>query len=445
MPAITFGGLSSGIDTEAIISGLLGASRGPINKVASRKTAVESAISTVSSIGTSLSKLNDVLTQLDTEREVGSFTASTTNANAVVASATGIAQPGSFEIDVTQLAQAFKAYSEPLGVSTTAEATGQDGILQLSIGGELAEITVQGTDSADTIVANINAAGIGVAASVLDTGDDVRIQIRGLEEGSANDLEITQLGTDFGFDVGTNTRSRGQDAEFTVDGFAVTGTSNQVTGVIGGVTLALTEANTGPVTIEIKNDPDALATKIETLVSSFNELVNKVNTATGFGSLKATNSELSADSSIRSITGRLTAAMIRPVGSGRFQTLGSIGISLTNTGTLTLDRSKFDTAVAADARGVSGVLAGTDDFSGTTDGIADILGGLTETLLANDGVLEIKKDSLGSANRDLEDRFELEGKRLERLEDQLRRQFGEMDTIVGSNQAQLNFLISNSG
>lgn len=441
MPAITFGGLSSGIDTEAIITGLLGASRGPINRVAARRTAVDSAVSTVSNIGSSLSKLQEALNALDTNEEVGSFTATSTS-SAIVATATGIAQPGSFDLEVTQLAKAFKAYSDPLGVSTSSEATGQDGIMRLEIGGETAEITIQATDSIDTIVANINKSGIKVAASAFFDGTDYRLQLRGFEAGSANDLQITQLGTDFGFE--NNTLSNGQDAEFTVDGFAVTGTSNQVTGIIGGVTLALTEAGTGPVTIEIASDPEKLVSKLDTLVSAFNDVVRKVNTATGFGSAKASNSELSADSSLRSITGRLTSAMIRPVGTGRFQTLGSIGISLTNDGTLKFDKTKLNAALVDDATGVSRVLAGADDFSGTSEGITDIMGSIAKELLSADGSIEIKKDSLGRQSRDLEDRFEIEGARLERLEEQLRRQFNEMDLIVGTNQSQLNFLIANS-
>ncbi len=444
MPAITFGGVGSGIDTEAIISGLLGASRSPINRVQQRLTNVNSATSTVSSIGTALSKLKDALVALDTNQEVGSFRASSSNSDAVVATASGGAQPGSFEVDVISLAKAYKAYSEPLGVATTSEATGQDGVLRIEVGGETAEVTVQGTDSLDTIVENINAAGIKIAASALVTEDGVRLQVRGLEAGAANNVNITQLGTDFGFEVGDNTKSVGQDAVLEIDGFRVTSPTNQVSGAISGVTLALTEENTGPITIDIERDEEALVEKLQTFVSAYNDVVNQVHKATGFGSIKATNSELSADSSLRAITGRLGSALLNPAGSGRFQTLGSIGVELNNDGTLTLDEAELRDALFEDSRAVSRVLAGEEDFSGSFEGVIDNLRTAAEGLLDTGGVIDNRKEALRQQSDDLGDRLLVEEARLDRLEDQLRRQFTQMDQVVSFNQSQLDFLIQNA-
>jgi flagellar hook-associated protein 2 len=107
MPSITFGGVGSGIDTESIISGLLSASQGPISRVKSQQTQTQSAVSSLSDVGNLLGKLKDALVALDSTQEVGSFKAASDN-KAVAVTASGAARPGSFKVDVTQLASAYK-------------------------------------------------------------------------------------------------------------------------------------------------------------------------------------------------------------------------------------------------------------------------------------------------------------------------------------------------
>ena len=432
MPTFTFGGVGSGIDTEAIISGLLGASRGPVNRVRQEISAVDSAISSVSEIGSLLSKLKDSLTGLDTVNEVSSFAAS------VVATTTGAAQPGSFEVQVNSLATAYKAYAANVQVATNTEATGQDGVVTVEVGGESAEITIQATDSIDTIVSKFNASGLRLSASSVFDGTGHHLQLQGLDTGAANDVVLTEAGTDFGFDL--DTRTEAADAQFTVDGFAVTSASNKADGVLGGVSLALLDTSSEPFTVTVESDPDALREKLTTLVSSYNGVVNKIHSTTGFGSIKASNAELSSDSSLRSVTGRLSNALTTRIGNGRFQTLASIGIELNNDGTLKLDSSKFDTAMNDDSLAVTRILAGDDDQE---LGLGDILNSITEDLIGANGAIETKKDSLSSRSRALDDRIEIEESRLNRLEDQLRKQFTQMDQIVSTNQAQLDFLLNN--
>jgi len=280
MPTITFGGVGSGIDTEAIISGLLGASRGPINRVSQQNTQAQSAISSLSDIGGLLSKLKDSLSALDSIQEVGSFKA-TSDSKSVVATASGSAQAGSFKINVTQLASAYKAYSDPLGATQSNQALNQQGSLALSVAGKSADIAIEATDSLDMVMAKINSSGLRVSASSFFDGSQFRMQVRGLDTGLENDVTLTETGTTFGF--AANTRSTGKNAEFTVDDFPVSTASNQVQGVIGGVTLALTETTTTPTTVSVTSDPEAFSAKLKTLVDSYNAVVNRIHSDAGFG------------------------------------------------------------------------------------------------------------------------------------------------------------------
>src|SRR5690606_41908551 len=82
----------------------------------------------------------------------------------------------------------------------------------------------------------------------------------------------------------------------------------RIGGAIQGVTLALTATTTGPVTVKVDADPNALRTKLEAVVNDYNAVVKAIHGAAGFGSVKATNPVLAGDSTLRTVTNRLSSA-----------------------------------------------------------------------------------------------------------------------------------------
>jgi flagellar hook-associated protein 2 len=441
MAAVTFGGVGSGIDTESIISGLLSASRGPIQRVQVQQTQTTSAVSSVSDVGNLLSKLKDALVALDTTQEVGSFKASSDN-KAVAVGANGAARAGSFKVKVTQLASAYKAYSDPLGVTASNQALNQSGTLSLGVGSASKDIAIEATDTLDMVISKINGSGLRVAATSFYDGSQFRLQVRGLDTGLENDVTVggdATFNLNGSFNGVSNVKSRGANALAEIDGFQVTSKTNQIQGAIGGVTLAVTAttATDGDANVTIDSDPAGFKDKINNLINAYNAVLNKVHTEAGFGSVKASNPVLAGDSALRTVGSRLNDVLTKTVGTGKFQTLRSIGIELNNNGTLKLNSTKLDAALAEDPDSVSKVLAGDD--SGVK-GIADLMVSATTDLLSSNGAISAKKDGLAARQKLLTDRVDLEQKRLDRMETQLRKQFTQMDGTVAANNAQLNFL-----
>jgi flagellar hook-associated protein 2 len=434
MPAITFGGVGSGIDTEAIISGLISASKGPLTRVQQQGAATQSAISSMSDIGNLLSKFKDSLNALDTIQEVGSFSA-TSDSKAVVASANGGATPGSFQIEVTNIATAYKAYSDPIGVTQSNQELNQTGKINLTVGGKSVELNIAATDTLDQVMSKINSSGLRVSASSFYDGSQFRMQLRGLDTGTENDVQISESGTNFNF--AGNVKSNGADANFTVDGFAVTSKTNQVQGVIGGVTLALSDKTTTPTTVTVSSDASGFSAKLKTLVDSYNAVVNKIHTEAGFGTAKAANTQLAGDSTLRGITSALSNALSQTVGTGKFQTLRSIGIQLNNNGTLQLDSTKLEAALAEDPDAVTRVIAGDDK---NVKGFADNIAALATNMLSATGSLQARKDGLAARQKQLTDRADIEQTRLDRMEETLRKQFTAMDQAVASSKNSAGFL-----
>src|SRR5262245_15364590 len=107
---ITFGGVGSGLDTESIVSGLVKASQGPITAMKSQVTSLTAANTSLSNIASLLGKLQTALEAVDETKEIGSYTASSSNTG-VVASANGSALPGSYSVTVSKLASEQRSYS----------------------------------------------------------------------------------------------------------------------------------------------------------------------------------------------------------------------------------------------------------------------------------------------------------------------------------------------
>jgi flagellar hook-associated protein 2 len=436
---ISFGGIGSGMDTEGIVTALTGVERTQQDALKAKLTATNSSISNLSSVSSLLSKLKAASDALDTTAKVGSYKATSSNA-AIVASASGLATPGKYSFTVEKLAKEQRTYSN--SIASVGTALNQNGTLKLAVGsGTATDIAIAGTDTIDDVIGKINSAGLRVTASSFYDGTSYRIQLRGQDTGAANALSITEVGTSFGFDVAANTVQSAQDAQLKLDGFTIKSSTNQVTGAIRGVTLALTNTSTDPITVAVDNDPDSLKTKLNTLVDTYNQVITKVKDLAGSGSIKPKDDLLAGDSTMRSITSRLSSALQTVAGgTGAYRTLGSIGLSLDRSGKLSIDSTKFDKAMAADSAGVTKLLSGVDNGAqGVMDVVSSTVDAFTRT---GSGLLVNKSESLTSSTKRLQGRIDREETRVNRYAEMLRKQFTQMDSQVAAYKSQSTYLTS---
>jgi len=430
--AITFGGVGSGIDTESIVSGLVNASRGASDAMKSRQSTLTSATSALSKVSSLLGKLKAALEGVDEAREVGSYTASSSNA-AVVASASGTASPGSFSVSVQSLASEQRSYSTGYASSTTA--LGLTGSLGLSVaGGAVTSIELSASDTLENVASKINASGLRVSAAIFNDGTENRLQVRGLDSGAANTIAFS--GTTLGLELAANKKQAAADARITIDGFTVTRPTNQVSGAIQGVTLALTQTTTAPVTVEVKSDPEGLKKKLTSVVDAYNAVIDNVHTIAGFGSTKGTEKGLIGDPLLRSIANRMSSSVSQVIGSGTYSTLGSLGVQIGRDGKLTLDATKLDKALAADPSAVAKVIGGTDTSSGAADVLRDVVTAFTQS---GTGLIASRQETMNSRSKALKQRIDSEEERLARYADALRKQFTVMDGTVAANNANASY------
>ncbi len=436
MPAVTFGGIGSGMDVEGLISGLVNAERASLQPTQRKVSETRSAISAMGDVAGLLAKLKTAAGKLSDEREVASYTA-TSSGTQVVATTTAGALPSSYDIEVTQLASEQRTYSDPF-LSKTAGLS-QAGSFNIQVGtGAPATVNMDAGDSLESITNKINGLGLRVSASIFSDGGTYRLQIRGLDSGEANKLTFSESGTTLGLTDPLNTKQAAQNAIVKVDGFSVTSATNKIDGAILGVSLAVTAKTTTPINLRIASDPGVTKTKVSEFISAYNAVVDKAHTLAGFGTSNAQNPALAGDSALRGALSSLSSIATGALGlGGSLDRLSDVGVSIDRTGRLTMSDSKFTQALADRPAEVIKLLGGGSGADGVMDKFRTAVDRLTDP---KNGLLFTRKAGLEIRAKSLDDKLSMEQTRIQRYADTLRKQFTAMDGTVARNQALLRQL-----
>ena len=315
-----------------------------------------------SSLGTDLSTLTtslQALTNFDGVFSEKEGSSSDTNVLSL-SSASATAVAGSHTIVVGNLAQTSSDASTAISNPTD------------TLSGSL---TIQGTtfnvDSADndttlaSLSAAINAAGIGVSASVITDTSGSRLSIVSGTSGAAGQLAISSSlsGASSG-SITFQTGQTGLDANLTVDGVPITSSSNTVTNAIPGVTFQLLSSSAAPVQVQITNDTADIGTAMSNFVSAYNAVVKDINTQEGNDS-SGNPEPLFGNPTMSLLQSGLSGALFGTAASGAIKDITQLGLSVNNDGTLTLDADTLNSALNSNFADVTGFLQNAGSFGQT--------------------------------------------------------------------------------
>lgn len=377
--AASFTGLASGVDWQSLVDSVVSAGKAPATAWQKRidgNTARKTALDTLT---TNLDALQTAGDALKYGAGFNSYAVTTSGTagdgsgrNIVSAAATNTASAGTYAITVQQLAQAQKTIGS-VGQASVTAALGVTGGLTLTTGGgQPVTVQVAAADSLTTLRANINAVQgqTGVQASIVSgnsDGSDAHLVLSALKTGSAGGFTaVNAAGTSPSLvaRLGLGAPAvAAQDAKFSIDGVAVTRSSNSVSDAIGGVTLSLGAAGSGTVTLA--RQPDQAQAAVQTFVDSYNKLqtfVQQQNTIQADGTWPS----LHNDPTLRDARSQLARMTLAGGAAANgvapdLATLASVGVSLQKDGTLKLDAPTFQAAVQGRLADVSALF--TDRMS----------------------------------------------------------------------------------
>lgn len=439
-------GAGSGLDTKTIVDALVEAERAPTQSSIDRgKEKAELQISAFGLVKSSLQALKGAFDQLNDLSDLQAFTINNPASASFSMSATSAATAGTHAIQVTQLAQKDTWSSN--GFATTDESlnTGSDITLTVTKGGVQTSVIVA-SPTPDAIVTALNDADLGFTARVVNTGTGATpyvISVAG-EEGSENAFTIASDSGDVSFATQLTTAA---DANLTVDGVAITRSSNSITDILTGVTLNLNATMASSQTVSVANDTAPAKAAIENLVAIYNdvELIFK-SLNRGADEEDELVGSLSGDSVFRQIhntvKGMITGAS--STGSGNINYFADFGVSFQRDGTLSINESKLDAALTDSFDDVVMALsAGTDNQTeyGTFDrGLAGDASKALFDLLSTTGTVNSVVTRAETSISDFEVKLEDLDARMERVYQRYLGQFTAMQQIVDQMNSTRSYL-----
>lgn len=373
------------IDVASIVSGLIAVESQPLTTLNKQISSYQSKISALGTIQSAMSSFQTA-TQALNSTTFQSFTATSSNTTALSATASTSAAAGSYSVSVSQLAQAQSLVAGGQVVSTAPIGSGASTTLTFDFGtisgGTLAggtysgasftgngsaskTVTIDSTNnSLQGIRDAINAANIGVTATIVNDGSATpyRLVLTSNATGAASSMKISVAGDatlssllayDPAATQNLSQTTAAQDANLSINGIAITKSSNTVTDAIPGVTLNLSTTTTSPATLTVAQDTTAVTNAIDKFVSAYNSVHSAISSLTSYDSTTNTAGTLQGNIVLNLIENNLTATLRSNIGSGSISNLTQIGVGFQKDGSLAVDKTKLDAALASNFQGVA--------------------------------------------------------------------------------------------
>jgi flagellar hook-associated protein 2 len=385
------GASSAGIDVTTAVSAAVTAAQAP-------ETAWENQQATLQSQATALTQIQTDTTNLDNDVQalnsltgpLSARTVSSSNSTIVSASAASGSAVGNHTVVVNSLASTASWASDTVASSTTPLGAGNFTITDAS-GNTTTISTGTGTSTLSDVASTINNDNLGVTASVITDANGARLAIVSNTSGSAANFSVAPVAGGLTFSQATN----GANASLTVDGISISSASNTVTGALPGVTLNLLDASPGTnVNLTIAPDTTQATTAINQFVTDYNAAIADLNTQFTFTG--TSEGVLATDSTVRSLQSTLEGALdytYTPAsGTTTVSNLSSLGISVNNDGTLTVNSATLTSTLQNNFSDVQNFFQGAS-FNGFANSMDQQL---TSFISPADGAFTVDLSSINT-------------------------------------------------
>ena len=192
------GATSTGIDVTSAVDAAVYAAQAPERQWQAEQATIQSQITALTSIQTTASSLSSDLQNLtDPLGVLAARAVSSSNSSAVTATASSGTAVGTHSITVSQLATAASWYSP--AVASAASSLGSSSLTLTQANGQQTSFALSssGSNTLSSLVQSINAADLGVTASVVQDASGARLAIVGTATGAAAGFSVTD-GSDSG-------------------------------------------------------------------------------------------------------------------------------------------------------------------------------------------------------------------------------------------------------
>ncbi|MBV8646299.1 flagellar filament capping protein FliD [Paludibacterium sp.] len=425
MATSTITSASGPLDVQGLVSQLMNVAKQPLNRMNQQVSTYNSQISDLGALSSDLTALQGTLTSLSSGQFINTFKATSSNTSVLSATASQSANPGIYNVAVNNLATAQNLAFNGQASESASLGNAADTLNFTFGGGKTATVAISANSSLDEISNSINAAGIGVSASVVKADNSAapyRLVLTGAGVGAAQSFSTSTAGGQASlsfmtFDAAaavdgsgniTDSRltARAKDASLTVNGLTLTSSSNTVTSAINGVTLSLTQA--GSTALSVASDSAAIQAKVQTFVDAYNKVASDAQTLY--------NGNLKGDYTLVHLQTTLAKLLNTPIsgadGSTTIAYLAQAGVSLQKDGKLKLDATALNAAIANDPAAVVNLFGNSNK-----DGFAQRFNSTINDFLGPRGLVTTRTNTLNDQVKTMKDKANQEQTRMSVVQD----------------------------
>lgn len=456
---INFSGLASGIDSQAIIDSTIASARlARVTPNQKKVSELEETNTALEGLGTKLDTLRTTLQSFTSLSGGGvSKTGSSSKESVVSATATNAASNGSYSVTVNSLAknhtysfdQTYSSSTTALQSTLTGSEPAADRTVTFTVGtgANMETVSVVVTNGSYTVsqfISDFNNASSKAEASLVNTGTDsspvYKIVISSIYEGTdKGTISRTALGASL-TNLTPYSESAAANSSIAISGIGtITRATNSIADVIPGVTMNL--SSTGSATVKIAEDAAATTAKMQDFVTAYNDVVKFINennqvsrdetsgeVKNTFGPLANTRTD---DGALQALRANISSAVAS--GGSLIRVFSDIGITTERDGTVKLDSSKLQTAVASEPSSVSEMLKSFADSVALT-------GGTIDRYTRYSGLLDISLNNNKTLITDLNKRISDAEKQIQRMADAMKQRYSRLEGLMAKLQQQGNSL-----
>jgi len=392
---------STNLDVNGIVSQLMAVERRPITKLDTKEAGYQAKLTAYGTIKGALSGFQAAVQSLSGSSKFQAVKATASDTTIFSASASSIAVAGNYSLEITNLAQAQKlvAAGQPSSTATIGDGTATTvtfdfgkitggafdsgtgkytGASFESSGAGNKSITIDSSNnSLQGIRDAINAAKIGITATIVNDGSPTapyRLALSSDSSGVNNSLKITTSGGDGSIDALLAHDPAGlpavqhlsqtvaaQNADFKVNGVSVSKASNSISDVVQGVTLTLNKTTASPATLTVARDTASIGSSVSGFVKAYNDLTKTLKDVSAYDAASKQGAILQGDATVRTLQSQLRGMLSASVvgTSGALTTLSDVGVSFQKDGTLALNQTKLESAIASNFSDIASLFAAT--------------------------------------------------------------------------------------
>jgi flagellar hook-associated protein 2 len=421
------GASSAGIDVTSAVNAAVKAAQAPETAWENQESILESQSAALTQIQTDATNLDNDMQSLNSlTGPLSARTVSSSDSSIVTASAASGSASGTHTVQVSSLATTASWASGSVASATTDLAAGSFTITGAN--GKTTSIsTGTGTSTLNDVANTINNDNLGVTASVITDANGARLAIVSNTSGQAANFTVSSPA---GASLSFTQAVQGANASLSVDGISIASASNSVTGAVAGVTFNLLNASPGTnVTLTIASDTSQASTVINQFVTDYNKAISDLNTQFTFSG--TSEGVLATDSDVRSLQTTLDSAISYTAtsvsGSTTVPNLSSLGISVNDDGTLSLDSATLSNVLQNNFNDVQNFFQGPslNGFANTLDQQ------LTTYISPADGAFTVDLQSISTEESGLQtDISNFETNYITPLKTQLQNEYSQAEILL---------------